>query len=144
MLGPLMQSLLEDRFRVKVHREVRQVPVYELTIGKGGLHLHAAAEGGCVAQSLDKPLPLPASGQGVPVFCGMPLIMNNGFDLRGATMEQLCTALSGRAGRKVIDKTGITGIFDIRVDWSQATCLPRLRRLRNPVRLQCRARTHQK
>lgn len=35
MLGPMMQVLLQDRFQVRLHREVRQVPVYELTVGKG-------------------------------------------------------------------------------------------------------------
>jgi uncharacterized protein (TIGR03435 family) len=118
MLGPMMQALLEDRFGVKVHREVRQVPVYELTVGKGGPRLHSAAEGGCVAQNLDPPLPPPAAGQVPRIFCGRPLITNTGFELRAATMEQLCTALSGRVDRRVIDKTGVAGIFDIRLDWS--------------------------
>lgn len=118
MLGPMMQALLEDRFGAKVHREVRQVPVYELTAGKGGPRLHTAAEGSCVAQNLDQPLPPPAGGQVLRLFCGMPLISNNGFDLRGATMEQLCTALSGRMDKRVIDKTGVSGAFDIHLDWS--------------------------
>jgi uncharacterized protein (TIGR03435 family) len=118
MLGPMMQALLEVRFRVRVHREVRQVPVYELTLGKGVPSLHKATEGGCVAQNLDQPLPPPARGQALGIFCGMPLITNNRFDLRGATMEQLCTALSGRVDRRVIDKTGVSGTFDIHLDWS--------------------------
>jgi uncharacterized protein (TIGR03435 family) len=44
--------------------------------------------------------------------------MNNGFEMRGATMAQLCVALSGPMGRKVIDRTGIAGMFDIRLDFS--------------------------
>jgi uncharacterized protein (TIGR03435 family) len=118
MFGPMMQAVLEDRFKVKVHREIGQVPVYELIVGKGGPKLQAATEGGCVVQDLDQPLTPLARGQVRRPFCGMPLIMNNGFDLHGATMAQLCTALSGRVGRKVIDKTGIAGVFDIRLDWS--------------------------
>ncbi len=36
MRGPLMQSLLEDRFQVKVHRQTREVSGYVMTIAKGG------------------------------------------------------------------------------------------------------------
>ena len=36
MSGPMMQALLEDRFKLKIHREVKEVPVYDLVIAKGG------------------------------------------------------------------------------------------------------------
>ena len=77
----------------------------------------------------------------------MPLIMNNGFDMRGATMAQLSTALSGWADRKVIDKTGIAGMFDIRLDWSGTTCLLALRcrhRLRSRAFLRHHGQTRRK
>src|SRR5213078_2961987 len=35
MQGPMMQTILEDRFKLKIHRETRQGPVYELALGKG-------------------------------------------------------------------------------------------------------------
>ena len=35
MLGPMMQSLLEDRFHLKLHRETRSGPAFELTVAKG-------------------------------------------------------------------------------------------------------------
>ena len=94
------------------------MPVYELIVGKGGAKLQAATDGGCVAQDLDRPIVPMARGQVRRPFCGMPMILNNGFDLHGATLPQLCTALSSNMGRKVIDKTGIAGMFDIRLDWS--------------------------
>ena len=46
MLGPMMQPLLEDRFKVRVHREVRQAPVYELSLGRGVPSLHKMTESG--------------------------------------------------------------------------------------------------
>ena len=36
MEGPMLQELLVDRFRLSVHRETRQLPIYELTIARGG------------------------------------------------------------------------------------------------------------
>jgi uncharacterized protein (TIGR03435 family) len=118
MLGPMMQALLEDRLKVKVHREIRQVPVYSLTLGKGGPKLQPAREDGCVVQDLDQLPAPPVPGQAPRPFCGFALVMNNGFEMRGATMAQLCRALSGTTGRKVVDRTGISGVFDIRLDWS--------------------------
>lgn len=116
MLRPMMQALLEDRFQVKVHREVHSIPVYELRVAKEGPHLTAAAEESCLAGVDVTPAPQP--GQPFRPLCGVPLIMNNGFQLRGATMDQFALALTVRADRKVIDKTGLTGRFDIRLDWT--------------------------
>jgi uncharacterized protein (TIGR03435 family) len=52
--GPMLQALLEDRFQVKTHRVVREVPVYEMTLAKGGLKLAHSEEGSCVQRDLSK------------------------------------------------------------------------------------------
>jgi uncharacterized protein (TIGR03435 family) len=39
MDGPTLRALLEDRFKLKVHREIREVPVYSLTLAKSGPQL---------------------------------------------------------------------------------------------------------
>src|ERR1700722_15790139 len=36
MQGPMMQALLEERFHMRTHREIREVPVYLMTLDKGG------------------------------------------------------------------------------------------------------------
>ena len=43
MNGPMLQALLEDRFRLRIHRESKEVPVYEMTVAKGGPKLQRAA-----------------------------------------------------------------------------------------------------
>ena len=45
MGGP--QALLEERFKLKIHRETRKVPAYALAVAKGGVKLQATPEGGC-------------------------------------------------------------------------------------------------
>ena len=49
----MLQSLLEDRFQLKIHRETRQLPVYALVAAKGGLKLPPPKEGSCVTPRPD-------------------------------------------------------------------------------------------
>jgi uncharacterized protein (TIGR03435 family) len=39
MRGPMLRALLEDRFALKIRRETREMPVYLLTVAKGGFKL---------------------------------------------------------------------------------------------------------
>ena len=123
MLGPMMQPLLEDRFKMKVHRESKEVPVYELTVTKGGPKLQASTETGCVAFDADKELSLPQGKH----FCGVLIRSVNPSvptALYGATMADLCRGLTRLVGREVVDKTGIAGAFDIRLELSRADLFP--------------------
>ncbi|MBV9158433.1 MAG: TIGR03435 family protein, partial [Acidobacteriaceae bacterium] len=109
MNGPMLQALLEDRFGLKFHREVRDVPVYALTVGDRGLKLQPF-EGTCIARDFDKP---PSDAD-----CGTASAYGNGFRLKGATMADLCAGFSVLLDRRVIDKTGIGGRFNVYVDLS--------------------------
>jgi uncharacterized protein (TIGR03435 family) len=110
MRGPMLQALLEDRFQLKIHHESRDVPVYALTVAKSGPRLQTTKPGSCVP--LDDSLPTP-----YPQFCGLPKRGDPGLHLIGATMADLCKILSAPeiSDRQVIDKTGITGMFDIQL-----------------------------
>src|SRR5580658_2008791 len=67
--GPMLQALLEDRFKLKIHRETREIQAYVLTIAKNGPKLHSFKEGSCVpfdfATALLPPEP-PAPGTTPP------------------------------------------------------------------------------
>ncbi len=117
-IRPMLQTLLEDRFRLKVHREPKQVPVYELLPGKNGPKLPEAKEGGCVAFQPDKPPPPPAPGQFPSTPCGGFFMGPNHLEGGKIGMEQLTSALSNILGRPVIDKTGFKGTFDVKLDFS--------------------------
>jgi uncharacterized protein (TIGR03435 family) len=54
MNGPMLQALLEDRFKLRAHRETREVPVYLLTVAKGGIKLQKVDEGSCVPLDMDR------------------------------------------------------------------------------------------
>ena len=48
LAGPMLQTFLEERFRLKTHRETREMPVYAMTVGKGGLKVQPLVEGACI------------------------------------------------------------------------------------------------
>ena len=56
-LRPMLQTLLEDRFKLVVHRETKEMPVYALLPGKNGPKLPEAKEGGCVPMNPNSPPP---------------------------------------------------------------------------------------
>jgi len=118
MRGPMMQALLEDRFKLRIHREKRDVQVYELTQVKGGPKLRTAREGNCTSEDREPPF-LPSPDHPLPTSarqCGVPFPSPNGLDFNGTTIANLCRLLSGWADRDVVDKTGIDGMFDFHFD----------------------------
>jgi uncharacterized protein (TIGR03435 family) len=56
MRGPMMQALLEDRFKVRVRRETRDVPAYTLTVAEGGPKMRSYP-GDCISDFVPSPLP---------------------------------------------------------------------------------------
>lgn len=116
MSGPMMQALLEDRFRLKIRRDTKPVTVYELTVAKGGPKLQAAQAGKCVTEDPGPPEP----GKPWTPPCGALTEPgpNGGVNTYGQTMAGLCKQFAGTLRRDVIDKTGIAGAFDIHLDLS--------------------------
>jgi len=120
MYGPMLQKLLEDRFRLKIHRETRQLPVYILTIAKGGPKLSATKEGSCVPLDLNHMQP-PAPGS---VRCGSGSVRGNAaratIDSHGQTLTALAArGFDGDLDRPVIDQTGLTGMYDIHLEYAR-------------------------
>ncbi|MBZ5620974.1 MAG: TIGR03435 family protein [Acidobacteriia bacterium] len=124
MRGPMMQALLEDRFKLKIHRENRVIPVYELRVAPGGPKLQASSDSSCFAFDPSKLPPRPVPGQAVPRFCGMVMMQKGKAEFVGTTLGGLCRNLSNLFDRGVIDKTGTAGLFDIRLDAERVVLTP--------------------
>jgi uncharacterized protein (TIGR03435 family) len=118
----MLQSLLEDRFQLKTHREARQLPVYLLQPARSGLKLPEPKENNCwpADESTGTELPV-GNHRRLPSFfkCGR-IIPGGGVDtptqsLKGGSvaMPELVRAVSILVGRPVIDKTGFSGMFDV-------------------------------
>jgi uncharacterized protein (TIGR03435 family) len=112
MNGPMLEALLEDRFKLKIHSQTREVAVYTLAVVKGGPTLQAF-RGSCVPWDFDNP---PAHPTAPWLRCGRGNITSNGVDLDAATMADLRYFLLVTLNRPVIDKTGMAGRFNFHLD----------------------------
>jgi bla regulator protein BlaR1 len=123
----MLQTLLEDRFKLRWHRETREGPVYMLSVARGGHKLVMPKDGGCVKEvDPANPPPTPRPGRTIRL-CG-----NNWLNGRGPNivwsafsidMDKVAGSLAVFTGRTVVNNTGLTGLFDIDVE------LPRLQPL---------------
>jgi uncharacterized protein (TIGR03435 family) len=125
MYGAMLQSLLEDRFKLKVHRETKEGPVYFLTVAKNGPKLRATPEGACIAVDIDHPR---GAGKSSVPDCGKVKTGRGGevvtVDIPGATIANLCSQLGLVMDREVIDRTGLGGPFDIHLEVTPADLQP--------------------
>jgi uncharacterized protein (TIGR03435 family) len=144
--GPLplmLRALLADRFKLAVHHETRELPIYALvkarSDGSLGPQLNPSTVDCATARGRGGPPPLGVGpggpggpgpggpggrGPGGPLFgpggrppCGQMIGPAN-IAAGGASMAQLATLLSGRVNRIVVDRTGMTGNFDLDLNWT--------------------------
>lgn len=133
----MLQNLLAERFKLAIHRESKELPMYSLTVAKGGPKLTAAQEApppkeGEDPAALPPPPPpgqikmgpdgfpiLPSAllgGRGGIFIMGMPGRMR--LNAQRATMKELADNLTSRLARPVTDETGLTGKYDFTLTFS--------------------------
>jgi uncharacterized protein (TIGR03435 family) len=105
----ILQPLLADRFKLKTHTETKQLPVYELVLAKGGSKLKEANPGDTYANGIKGP---DGVGRG-----GMMRMGPGQLTAQGIPMTSLANNLSQQLHRTVIDKTGLTGKYDLELNW---------------------------
>jgi uncharacterized protein (TIGR03435 family) len=98
----MLQAVLTDRFGLKVHRETRELSVYDLVVGKNGPNLNT-------------------SDKDEAYCCGGEINIGNGeFIARGATVPLFVRILTDNLDRPVLDKTNLTDHYDFDIDFDQA------------------------
>lgn len=118
MYGPMMRALLEDRFGLKIHSEIRELPVYTLIATRGGEKLTPSKTGSCVAIDAKSVLKAPPGLN----YCGR-FEMKRGAvciaDAKGMTVAEFAARVfRDTLDRPVIDRTSIAGLFDIHLEFS--------------------------
>jgi uncharacterized protein (TIGR03435 family) len=118
----LVRRLLEDRFALKTHTEPRELPLFELVVarrdGKLGERLRPSTLQ-CETVSTDprcrtrfNAKMMNTTGNQPPGIYSMTLI------LEGTTMARLAALLQNEVRRVIVDKTGLTGTFDLELEFA--------------------------
>lgn len=133
LTGPMLQRLSKIASTCS-SIAIRQLPVYGLTVAKGGIEMPATQPGECTRFDPGAPAP-PAPARGAPqppvFFCGYPRTgdrgLNRTLEGRGITMDELAETLS-RSGldRAVLNHTDLPGAFDVNLKWAVDPSIPGL------------------
>ena len=91
----MVQALLAERFNMKLHNETRMLPAYDLVVAKGGSKLEISK----------------ANGKSIGTG-------RTHLDLKGLEMPLIVEQISLVAGRVVVDKTGLTDRYDVKLVWA--------------------------
>ena len=89
----MLQTLLAERFQLALHRETKTYPGYALVVGKAGLKIHSVEPG-----------PSNLSTR------------NGSMTAEKASMASLAATLSRRLGAPLDDATGVTSVFDFKLE----------------------------
>ena len=91
----MTQALLADRFKLALHKESRQLPIYVLVVAKNGPKIHAVEDGS-----------------------GRTTVRAGHFEAAKVTMQRFADLLGRFMGQHVVDETGLKGVFDFTLEWS--------------------------
>lgn len=119
-LFAMLRQLVESRFRLRVHDAVEERPIYALQVAKPGALgrglVKSDVDCGAISEQLARgSLPPRQPGQAPP--CSVSPRPGR-LAARAVTLARLADALSAFAGRPVIDRSGIEGVFDVDLQWT--------------------------
>ncbi len=93
----MLQALLAERFKLTLHRETKELPMYVLVVAKNGPKFKTTeSETGISSNSSRTHWHVTAKG----------------------TMRRFAEFLSEEAGRPVVDQTGLSGSYELTLDWT--------------------------
>ena len=101
----MLRALLADRFRLIMHRDTKELPIYFLVISKNGPKLVAAVPGFIGPSDIDGP-------DGIRATNSVTITRSGTVIGQAASIATLANSLSVQLGRPVNDRTGLTGQYD--------------------------------
>ncbi|ADW70297.1 TIGR03435 family protein [Granulicella tundricola] len=106
----MMQNMLIERFHLQIHHDIKQLPVYNLNVAKGGLKVKEADPANAY--------PEVKMGSSRVAGAGSMMFGPGQFTGNAVTLAALADNLSGTLSRLVIDKTGLTGKYDFALKYA--------------------------
>jgi uncharacterized protein (TIGR03435 family) len=116
LMGTMLRTLLEERFHLQIHRETEQVGMFALDVAKGGLKVKPMQPGDCDADQADSNDPNAAKPHcgGINTAGSGP---NVAWTFVGFPLSAVADRLSGTLRQHVVDQTGITDTFILRLEF---------------------------
>jgi uncharacterized protein (TIGR03435 family) len=99
----MLRTLLAERFGLKTHSETRQIPVYMLTLAREDRRFG--------------PQLRPSKRDCAATRCTAS-VLSGKIQTNGYSMAQLADLLTGNTDRMVLDRTGLTGVYDLELAWT--------------------------
>jgi uncharacterized protein (TIGR03435 family) len=127
LAGPMLRSLLEDRFQLRTHRATEQQPVYALSVASGGLKIKPIAPGECWEYHPGDPpedRPRDVTTCGVISGNGWGSVQGHGVKFGGSAPPRFVDWLFGVTHVMVIDKTGLDGRYDFTLEFTPDASTP--------------------
>jgi uncharacterized protein (TIGR03435 family) len=97
-LRPMLQALLADWFKLRLHRESKEMSGYALIVARGGPKIKPSADGEEHADTFR--------------FGG------TGLSGQGISMADLARYVAGKVGQVAVDQTGLKGFYDLKAEWT--------------------------
>ncbi len=111
----MLQNLLAERFKLVLHHESKELPIYALVVGENGAKLQPSRTD---AQTMN------IQGQkGDAMYGHRKMMMTDRDQMMGLSAQGISTSdfsfqLAHQLGKAVVDKTGLTGKYDLSLQWS--------------------------
>jgi uncharacterized protein (TIGR03435 family) len=123
MRGPMLKALLESRFKLRFHNEIKEGTVYVLTVARNGVKIPPTAENSCTPVDLSHTPPVSGLGSAPTNLCGTETRQKKGqtltVNVHGISMPDLADGiLAELTGQTVVDKTGLGGLFEFHIEFT--------------------------
>ncbi len=132
---PMLQTLLAQRFKLAVHRETKELPIYALVVAKNGPKMMESEVVPASKDGADTPPPMSSltPAQRKMGADGFPIVPTGGrggitqmqmmpgrmrMKVNMETMAQMADMLSNQLGRPVLDQTGLTKNYQFILDFA--------------------------
>jgi len=116
-----LRTLLADRFKLKVHRETRELDAYALVVARPGSIGPALTRSTqeCSAEAVRSRAAGPPAAGGPAVLCGA-LLRAGRLQVGGLPLTGVLPVFSAQSGRNVVDRTGLNGVWDFELTFASA------------------------